>query len=236
MHEFTVCLAFLEVSFFLDTMTFMARSKPYHTPFPRMTTTTEPSEDGGLKLSVIYFCIRKAGNENNVTERSRWPMSYHSRSDDLRGLNLFIYSHICRNEAFLMLAAALLYGPQVAAATPYIPLPTRNTEGLGTYLQITSRFPTMTKVTVDPSLGQGVKRQVFLTVELLLACLEERSNSHNARIKAAAAAPGRPAWASRPRGAGQCELLDNSAHCFKSVLPTVCLCLFEKECPLASGR
>lgn len=143
-------------------MTFVARSKPYHTPFPRMTTTPDRLKTAG-RSSVIYFCIRKAGNENNVAERSRWPMSYHSRSDDLCGLNLFIYSHICQNEAFLVLAAALLCGPEVATATPHIVLPTRSTKGLSTYLQTTSRFPTMIKV--DPSPGQGVKQQVFLTVE-----------------------------------------------------------------------
>lgn len=142
----------------------MARSKPYHTPFPRMTTTPDRLKTAG-RSSVIYFCIQKAGNENNVAETSRWPMSYHSRSDDLCGLNLFIYSHICQNEAFLVLAAALLCGPEVAAATPHIALPTSSTEGLSTNLQTTSRFPTMIKVTLDPSPGQGVKQQVFLTVE-----------------------------------------------------------------------
>lgn len=76
---------------------------------PRMTATTALAEDGKLKLAVIHFCIRKAGKENNVAERSRWPMSYHSLSDDLCGLNLFIYSHICKKETFLMLAAATLY-------------------------------------------------------------------------------------------------------------------------------
>lgn len=74
-----------------------------------MTATTALSEDGKLKLSVIHFRIRKAGKENNVAERSRWPVSYRSRSDDLCGLNLFIYSHICKKETFLKLAAAMLY-------------------------------------------------------------------------------------------------------------------------------
>lgn len=85
-----------------------SETKHNHPSFPRMTATTELSEDGKLKFSVIHFRIWKAGKENNVAERSRWPMSYHSWSDDLCGLNLFIYSHICKKETFLMLAAAIL--------------------------------------------------------------------------------------------------------------------------------
>lgn len=57
----------------------------------------------------IHFCIQRASNKNRVMERNRWPVSYHSWSDDLCGLNLFIYSHICKKVTFLMLAAAILY-------------------------------------------------------------------------------------------------------------------------------
>lgn len=49
------------------------------------------------------FVSEKAGKENNVAERSRWPMSYHYWSDDLRGLNLFVYSHICEKPSTLSL-------------------------------------------------------------------------------------------------------------------------------------
>jgi len=123
-----VCPTFLEVNFFLDIMIFSSETKHNHPSFPRMTATTELSEDGELKLSVVHFCIRKAGKENNATERSRWPVSYHCRSDDLCGLNLFVYSHICKKETFLMLAAAILYIMHVLY-TQYIPLPTHNIKG-----------------------------------------------------------------------------------------------------------
>lgn len=79
-----------------------SETKHNHPSLPRMTVTTELSEDGKLNLSVVHFYIRKAGKENNVAERSRWPVSYHCRSDDLCGLNLFIYSYICKKkETFL---------------------------------------------------------------------------------------------------------------------------------------
>lgn len=130
-----------------------------------MTATTELSEDGKLKLSVIHFRIRKAGKVNNVAERSRWPMSYHSQSADLCGLNLFIYSHICKKETFLMLAAAILYIMYILY-TQYIPLPTHNGKGSSIYPQITTCSPAMTKATVDPSQGQGGKRLVCLTPQL----------------------------------------------------------------------
>lgn len=62
-----------------------------------------------LKMANWSSLFPKAGNENNVAMRSRWPVSYHSWSADLCGLNLFIYSSICKKETFLMLVAAILY-------------------------------------------------------------------------------------------------------------------------------
>lgn len=85
-----------------------SETKHNHPSLPRMTVTTELSEDGKLKLSVVHFYIRKAGKENNVAERSRWPVSYHCRSDDLCGLNLFIYSYICKKKKLSLVSGSYI--------------------------------------------------------------------------------------------------------------------------------
>lgn len=103
----------------------------------------------------IHFCIQRASNKNKVTERNRWPVSYHSWSDDLCGLNLFIYSHICQKVTFLMLAAAILYILYILY-TRHILLPTHNTRTSGIYPLIMGS-PTTIKVTLDPACGQGVE-------------------------------------------------------------------------------
>lgn len=85
-----------------------SETKHNHPSLPRMTVTTELSEDGKLKLSVVHFYIRKAGKENNVAERIRWPVSYHCRSDDLCGLNLFIYSYICKKKKLSLVSGSYI--------------------------------------------------------------------------------------------------------------------------------
>lgn len=112
------------------------------------------------------LCIWKAGNKNNVEERSRWPVSYHSGSDDLCGLNLFIYLHICKKRSVPYVGSSSECGPEAAAAMQNTPLPTHNIKGVSTCPQIAACSPTMTKVTADPSWGQGDKQQGFLPLEL----------------------------------------------------------------------
>lgn len=103
----------------------------------------------------MHFCIQRASNKNRVTERNRWPVSYHSWSDDLCGLNLFIYSHICKKVTFLMLAAAILCIMYILY-TQYILLPMYNTRAPGIYAVIMGS-PTTIKVMPDPFQGQGAK-------------------------------------------------------------------------------
>lgn len=112
------------------------------------------------------LCIWKAGNKNNIEERSRWPVSYHSGSDDLMWAELVYLLTYLQKRSIPYVGSSSECGPEAAAAMQNTPLPPHNTKGLSTYPQITACSPMMTKVTVDPSWGQGDKWQGFLPSEL----------------------------------------------------------------------
>lgn len=55
MHEFMVCLAFLEVSFFFGYHDFHGQKQTVSHPVPQDDHNTWPSEDGGQKLCDIFL-------------------------------------------------------------------------------------------------------------------------------------------------------------------------------------
>lgn len=159
------CLAFLEVIFFWISWLLCPEMNPSHLLFPWMTVTTELSEND-RPSSPWYTLYLKSRQQKQCWREKQMASELSLQVWWLMWAELVYLLAYLQKRSVPYVGSSSEWGPEAAAAMQNTPLPPHNIKGLSIYPQITACSPMMTKVTVDPSWGQGDKWQGFLPLEL----------------------------------------------------------------------